>query len=95
MCPDPCATQVGDAVVGRKEARAIFGVAEGARVGVRDGDGGATVTVAVVRPKGKVMLLQPDNNKTPIKLITKRRRSIILLSKKKNAEGAFYPDPRL
>ena len=93
MCPGPCATQVGVAVVGREEARVIVGVAEGAKVGVRIGEKGTTVTVAVVRPKGEVMLLQPDNNKTPIKLITKRRRSIILLSKK-NAEGAFYPEPR-
>jgi hypothetical protein len=95
MCPGPCATQVGVAVVGREEARVIVGVAEGVKVGVRIGEKGTTVTVTVVRPKGEVMLLQPDNNKTPIKLITKRRRSIILLSKKKNAEGAFYPDPRL
>ena len=95
MCPGPCSTQVGVAVVGREKAGAVVGVAAGAKVGVRVGDRGTTVTVAAVRPKGKAMLLQPDNNKTPIKLITKRRRSIILLSKKKNAEGAFYPDPRL
>ena len=95
MCPGPCTIQVGVAVVGREEARTIVGVAEGARVGVRVGDRGTMVTVAAVGPKGKAMVLQPNNNKTPIKLITKRRRSIILLSKKKNAEGVFYPDPRL
>ena len=89
MCPGPCATQVGVAVMGREEAGMIVGVAEGAKVGVRVGDRGTTVTVAAVRPKGKAMLLQPDNNKTPIKLITKRRRSIILLSKKKTRREHF------
>ena len=91
MCPGPCSTQVGVAVVGREEAGMIVGVAEGAKVGVRVGDRGTTVNVAAVRPKGKAMLLQPDNNKTPIKLITKRRRSIILLSKKKKRGGSILP----
>jgi hypothetical protein len=95
MCPGPCATQVGVAGVRKGGEDMIVGIAVGGTVGVQVGGKGTAVFVAVARPEGNANPLQPVKKSKPKKIITKRRRTIILPSKKKNAEGAFYPDPRL